>query len=81
MLFLKKKKGCSLSKRFLWLIKDGYTAVVIIENIVYKDVTLNWSSIRTTKTINFPFVPNGKLMVSRCPNISKTLGYFMEKSS
>ena len=26
-------------------------------------------SIGTPKTINFPFVPNGKLMVFRCPNI------------
>ena len=26
-------------------------------------------SIGTPKTINFPFVSNGKLMVFRCPNI------------
>ena len=26
-------------------------------------------SIGTPKTVNFPFVPNGKLMVFRCPNI------------
>ena len=31
--------------------------------------TLKCLSIRTLKTINFPFVPNGKLMGFRCPNI------------
>ena len=29
----------------------------------------NMLRIGTTKTINFPFVPNGNLMVFRCPNI------------
>ena len=31
--------------------------------------TLKCLSIGTPKTINFPFVANGKLMVFRCPNI------------
>ena len=33
------------------------------------EVTLKCLSIGTSKTINFPFVSNGKLMVFRCPNI------------
>ena len=33
----------------------------IIENTLLK--------IGTPKTINFPFVPNGKLMIFRCPSI------------
>ena len=32
-------------------------------------VTLVCLNIGTPKTINFSFVPNGKLMVFRCPNI------------
>ena len=32
-------------------------------------IALKCLSIGTPKTINFPFVPNGKLMYSRCPNI------------
>ena len=35
----------------------------------YKKTTLKCLSIGTPKTINFPFVSNGKLMVFRCPNI------------
>ena len=31
--------------------------------------TLKCLSIGTPKTINFPFVSNGKLMIFRCPNI------------
>ena len=31
--------------------------------------TLKCLSIGTPRTINFPFVSNGKLMVFRCPNI------------
>ena len=34
-----------------------------------KSSTLMCSGIGTPKTINFPFVPNGKLIVFRCPNI------------
>ena len=34
-----------------------------------KRLTLKCLSIGTPKTINFPFVSNGKLMVFRCPNI------------
>ena len=37
---------------------------------VLNRITLKCLSIGTPiTTINFPFVPNGKLMVSRCPNI------------
>ena len=32
-------------------------------------ITLKCLSIGTPKTINFPFVSNGKLMIFRCPNI------------
>ena len=31
--------------------------------------TLKCLNIGTPKTINFPFVANGKLMIFRCPNI------------
>ena len=31
--------------------------------------TLKCLNIGTPKTINFPFVPNGKLMIFGCPNI------------
>ena len=34
-----------------------------------KQHTLKCLSIGTPKTINFPFVPNGKLIDFRCPNI------------
>ena len=34
-----------------------------------KETTLKCLNIGTPKTINFPFVPNGKLMIFRCPNI------------
>ena len=37
-------------------------------NINHVHIVLNCLSIGTPKTINFPFVPNGKLMVLRCPN-------------
>ena len=36
---------------------------------VVKQYTLICLSIRTHKTTNFPFVPNGKYMVLRFPNI------------
>ena len=32
-------------------------------------VTLMCLSIGTPKTINFPFVPNGKFIIFRCPKI------------
>ena len=32
-------------------------------------ITLKRLNIGTPKTINFPFVPNGKLMIFRCPSI------------
>ena len=38
-------------------------------NIVQLLITLNCLNIGTPKTINFPFVPNGKLMTFRCLNI------------
>ena len=34
-----------------------------------KQHTLKCLNMGTPKTINFPFVPNGKLMIFRCPNI------------
>ena len=37
--------------------------------IFYILYTLKCLSIGTPKTINFPFVSNGKSMVFRCPNI------------
>ena len=39
------------------------------EKIVGFCYTLKCLSIGTPKTIDFPFVSNGKLMVFRCPNI------------
>ena len=36
---------------------------------VYLEITRKCLSIGTPKTINFPFVSNGKLIVFRCPNI------------
>ena len=33
-------------------------------------ITLKCLNIGALKIINFPFVPNGKLMIFRCPNIS-----------
>ena len=38
-------------------------------NPCQKPNTLKCLSIGTPKTINFPFVPNGKLIDLRCPNI------------
>ena len=38
-------------------------------NLFLKFTTLKCLSIGTPKTINFPFVANGKLMVFRCTNI------------
>ena len=32
-------------------------------------ITLKCFNIRRPKTINFPFVPNGTLMIFRCPSI------------
>ena len=37
--------------------------------------TLKCLSIGTPKSINFPFVPNGKLMDFRCPNIQAYHNY------
>ena len=34
-----------------------------------KEGSLKCISIETPKTINFPFVPNGKLTVFKCPKI------------
>ena len=41
----------------------------IFKRMSLKLHTLKCLSIGTSKTINFPFVPNGKLMVFRCSNI------------
>ena len=38
---------------------------------VSKKSTLKCLSSETPKTINFPFVPNGKFMIFRCPNIEE----------
>ena len=35
----------------------------------YIQFTVIWISIGTPKIINFPFVPNGKLIIFRCPKI------------
>ena len=32
-------------------------------------ITVMYLSIRTPKIINFPFVPNGKFIIFRCPKI------------
>ena len=37
--------------------------------ILSKTCTLMCLSIGTTKNINFPFVPNGKFIIFRCPKI------------
>ena len=39
------------------------------QEVPLKNGTLKCLSIGTPKTINFPFVSNGKIMVFRCPNI------------
>ena len=38
-----------------------------------RQFTLKCLNFGTPKTINFPFVPNGKLTVFRCPNIKKII--------
>ena len=40
-----------------------------LQGIMQKIPTLKCLSIGTPKTINFPIVSNGKLMIFRCPNI------------
>ena len=51
------------------------TVTVIKKNILVlqfrNTLGLKCLSIGTPKTINFPFVPNGKLMLFRCPNIEE----------
>ena len=54
------------SRKGIAVILFAYT---FSENIFHIETTLKCLSIGTPKTINFPFVPNGKLMVFRCPNI------------
>ena len=53
----------------LWLQITFYGLVRTITLEFFFRFTLKCLSIGTPKTINFPFVPNGKLMVFRCPNI------------
>ena len=48
---------------------------VINRNVFEKRITLKCLSIGTPKSINFPFVPNGKLMDFRCPNIQAHHNY------
>ena len=43
--------------------------------------TLKCLSIGTYKTINFPFVPNVKLMVIRCPNIQEHYSSFTQDNT
>ena len=52
---LKKKM-----KKFKWFLE------ISVEVLIYILICFN---IGTHNTVNFPFVPNGKLMVFRCPNI------------
>ena len=42
---------------------------IYVTSCVITWTNLKWLSIGTPKTINFPFVSNGKLMFFRCPNI------------
>ena len=50
----------------IWII----LGIVKIElKMLILSSTLKCLCIWTPKTINFPFVPNEKLMVCRCPNI------------
>ena len=69
------KKLCYLTKYELsglkYIIKTKYFAFKTVTNSNQSTVTypLKCLSIGTPKTINFPFVPNGKLIDFRCPNI------------
>ena len=47
-------------------IEDNSKIIFLISQ---RKHTLKCLSIGTPKTINFPFVSNGKLIVFRCPNI------------
>ena len=38
---------------------------------LYVLMILKFLSVETPKTMNFPFLQNGKLMVSRCPKIKQ----------
>ena len=49
--------------------QDKNKRCIIVEKDNKKKNTLKCLSIGTPKTINFPFVSNGKLMAFRCPNI------------
>ena len=40
-----------------------------VRAIFFPKNTLKCLNIGTPKTFNFPFVPNGKLMIFRCPSI------------
>ena len=40
-----------------------------LQHLSYLSITVMCLSIGTPKIIDFPFVPNGKLMIFRCPNI------------
>ena len=61
VLFSKTKSECCVFTSFFFI-----TFSVKFVSITY---TLKCLSIGTPKTIHFPFVSNGKLMVFRCPYI------------
>ena len=48
---------------YLWVPGDGGPLATL------KYITLKSLNTGTPKTINFPFVPNGKLMIFKCPSI------------
>ena len=47
---------------------DSYTLMILLI-LAMALIYLKCLSIGTPKTINFPFVSSGKLMIFRCPNI------------
>ena len=59
----------------LWAATSTSAKVTLLESqfsqhlTVKNKYTLKCLSIGTPKTINFPFVSNGKLMFFKCPNI------------
>ena len=55
------------SIQHLRLLIYGFSPVCV-KTLIYM-YTLKCLSIGTPKTINFPFVPNGKLTVFKCPKI------------
>ena len=54
--------------QFKGCITDRYI-IQVVASVDIPSNTLKCLSIGTPKTINFPFVSNGKLMLFTCPNI------------